>query len=299
MGFWRKAVLGTIAIRALGPVAAPRFRAPQEHPWRQPGLTVFVGDSEYLVREAGPTDGDPVILMHGLAGSSLAEWYRIAPKLAEKKRVVLIDHRGHGLSVLNRGRYEVGDAADDIAGVLDQLGISKAAVVGYSLGGTIAQAFAYRYRGRVSKLILIGTFAHHPEPMRTARALGALLVRGFERLTGVGTSDVRAGYLLATGAVDREHGRWLWEETHRRDVDSGAQATLAMLRFDSRSWIGGVEVDSLVIIPTKDQLVPPAWQYQLASLLWNPEVVELKDARHEVPWVHAERLTEEIARFLD
>lgn len=299
MGFWKKALAATIVIRALGPVVAPRFRSPQEHPWRQTGHTIFVGDNEYLVREAGPENGDPVVLIHGLAGSSLAEWYRIAPKLAEKRRVILIDHRGHGLSPLMRGRYEVGDAADDVAGVLDQVGISKAAVVGYSLGGTIAQALAYRYPGRVSRLVLIGTFAHHPQPMRSLRSVGAVLLRGFERFTGIGTSDVRAGYLLATGAVDKEHGRWLWEETHRRDTDSGAQATLAMLRFDSRSWIGGVEVDSLVIIPTKDQLVPAAWQYQLASLLWNPEVVELRDARHEAPWVYAERLTAEIERFLD
>ncbi len=298
MGFWKKALVGTVVARALSPVVAPRFRPPQTHPWRQQGRTVFVGDNEYLVREAGPENGDPVVLIHGLAGSSLAEWYRIAPKLAEKRRVILIDHRGHGLSPLVRGRYEVGEAADDIAGVLDQLGVATAAVVGYSLGGTIAQALAYRYPGRVSKLVLIGTFAHHPQPMRCLRAIGAVIVRGFERLTGIGTSDVRAGYLLATGAVEKEHGRWLWEETHRRDVDSGAQATLAMLRFDSRSWIGGIEVDSLVIIPTKDQLVPASWQYELASLLWNAEIVELRDAHHEAPWVHAERLTSEIDRFL-
>lgn len=298
MSFWKRAGLGILALRAIGPVLTPSFRGGQEHPWRQPGRTVFVGDREYLVREAGPPDGPPIVLIHGLAGSSLAEWYQIAPKLAATHRVVLIDHRGHGLSALNRGRYEVADAADDVAGVLDQLGIGQAAVVGYSLGGTIAQSLAHRYRGRVDKLILVGTFARHPEPMRSLRVIGAVLVRAIERLTGVGTADVRALYLLGTGAVQPEHGRWLWEETHRRDVDSGAQATLAMLRFDSTPWIRGVEAETLVIIPTRDQLVPASWQYELASLLPSARVVELGGARHEVPWIHADRLTDAIEGFL-
>lgn len=298
MGFWKKAALGIVALRAIGPVITPSFRGSQQHPWRQPGRTVFVGDREYFVREAGPQDGSPVVLIHGLAGSSLAEWYQIAPKLAATHRVVLIDHRGHGLSALNRGRYEVADAADDVAGVLDQLGIGQTAVVGYSLGGTIAQSFAYRNRGRVAKLVLIGTFSRHPEPMRSLRAIGAVLVRAIERLTGVGTADVRAIYLLGTGAVEARYGRWLWEETHRRDIDSGAQATLAMLRFDSTPWIGGVEADALVIIPTRDQLVPASWQYKLASMLDSARVIELAGARHEVPWLHADRLTAEIEGFL-
>jgi len=259
---------------------------------------VFVGDNEYLVREAGPGDAQPLVLIHGLAGSSLAEWYQMAPKLAERHRVILIDHRGHGLSALTRGRYEIEDAADDVAGVMDQIGVEKAAVVGYSLGGTIAQSFAHRYPGRVSKLVLMGTFSYHPAPMRTLRVVGAMLLRGFERLTGIGTSDARSMYLLATGAVERRHGRWLWEETHRRDVDAGAQATLAMLRFDSRAWIGSIGVDTMVIIPTRDQLVPARWQYELASMIEGVVVTELAGAHHETPWVYADRLTREIEAFL-
>jgi pimeloyl-ACP methyl ester carboxylesterase len=295
---WTKWLAGVLVVRALAPVVTPRFRQPQTHPWRQPGRTVFVADREFLVREAGPVDGPPVVLIHGLAGSSLGEWYQVAPALAETHRVILIDHRSHGLSALSRGRYEISEVADDIAGVLDQLGVARAHMVGYSLGSAIAQAFAHSFPGRVDRLILVGAFAHHPEPLRTLRASGSVLLRGLERILGIGTSDVRASYLLATGAVKAEHGRWLWEETHRRDVDAGAQATLAMVRFDSRDWVGKLEIETLVVIPTRDQLVPVDWQYELASLLKFPTVVELVGARHEVPWVHPERLTEEIERFI-
>ncbi len=296
---WKNWLVAALVVRALSPVVTPRFRQPQTHPWRQPGRTVFVADREFLVREAGPLDGPPIALIHGLAGSSLGEFYQLAPFLAEQHRVILIDHRSHGLSALSRGRYEISEVADDVAGVLDQLGVTRVHMVGYSLGATIAQAFAHSYPGRVDKLVLVGAFAHHPQPLRTLRATGSILLRGLERIFGIGTSDVRAGYLLAAGAVKAEHGRWLWEETHRRDVDAGAQATLAMLRFDSRDWLGKLEVETLVVIPTRDQLVPVAWQYELASLLKFPTVVELVGAYHEVPWVHPERLADEIDRFIN
>ena len=135
-----------------------------EHPLRVPGRTVFVGDDEFLVREMGADEGVPILLIHGLAGSSLTEWYQVAPKLAVDRRVILIDHRGHGLSAPGDRRFEVEDDLDDIAGVLDNLGVAEVDLVGYSMGGIIAQAFAQRHPGRVRKLVLIAgirlTFGH-------------------------------------------------------------------------------------------------------------------------------------------
>jgi pimeloyl-ACP methyl ester carboxylesterase len=294
----RRLIVAFLIWRAFAPVISPRFRPPQEHPWRSPGRTVFVGDQEFLVREAGPEGARTILLIHGLSGSSLAEWYRIGPALAEKYRVIMIDYRSHGLAPLARDRFEVDDLADDIAGALDQIGVGKVSVVGYSMGGTIAQALAHRHPGRTDHLILMATFTHHPEPDRTLRAIGAVLARAWERLTGLGTPEVRSAYLRWSGAVEERHARWLWEETHRRDADAGAQATLALLRFDSRPWVGSLEADTLIIIPTKDQLVPPAWQYELVGAVGDAKVVELVGVRHEAPWTHAERVVEEISAFV-
>ncbi|HEY7468175.1 MAG TPA: alpha/beta hydrolase [Acidimicrobiia bacterium] len=298
MRWLRRLAAGILLWRAFAPVISPRFPPPQEHPWRSPGRTVFVGDQEFLVRELGPDGSTPVLLIHGLAGSSLAEWYRIGPALSEKYRVIMVDYRSHGLAPLARDRFDIDDLADDMAGVLDQLGLDGVSVVGYSMGGTVAQALAHRHPGRVKRLVLLATMSHHPQPIRALRAIGAILARGWERLTGLGTPEVRAFYLLQTGAVEERHARWLWEETHRRDVDAGAQATLALLRFDSRPWIGGLEAETLVIIPTRDQLVPPAWQYQLVGAIGDARVVELVGARHEAPWTHPDRVVEEISAFI-
>lgn len=294
---WIKAGLAAFfASRLFGPVLMPEFRPGQVHPWRIPGRTVYVGDMEFLVREAGPVDGPPIVLIHGLAGSSLAEWYRVGRLLAEEHRVILIDHRSHGLSPQSRGRFEVSDVADELAAILDVLDPGPVTVVGYSMGGSIAQSLAHRHPGRVQSLVLVATFSHHPPLLRFTRVVGLLITRAWERLTGAGTPEVRSLYLLATKAVEPRHGRWLWEETHRRDPDAGAQAAFAMLRFDSRDWIGRLGVPTTVVIPARDQLVPPAWQYGLAADIGDAEVVEVANGRHELPWTHPDLVAEVIAK---
>jgi pimeloyl-ACP methyl ester carboxylesterase len=285
-----------VAWRILGPRVGPGFSAGQEHPMRVPARTVFVGDREFLVRQMG--SGPDLVLIHGLNGSSLAEWYKMAPRLADRFRVTLVDHRNHGLSAGTAGRFDVEDVADDVAAVLARVGIESADLVGYSMGGTIAQAIAHRHPGVVRRLVLVATMAVHPTTYRVARQVFAMLTRGWERLTGIGTPEVRAGYLVLTGAVERRHARWVWEENQRRDPEMGAAAALALLRFDSTPWIGKVTAPTLVVIPTRDQLVPTAWQYRLAGLLPKGEVAEVEGARHEVPWTHPDLLAERIEAFL-
>lgn len=295
----RWGLIAGVLWRLFGPRLQPEFRPPQEHPLRLPGRTVFVGDDEYLVREMGPQAGTPILLIHGLAGSSLTEWYQVAPKLAVERRVIMVDQRSHGLSTRADQRFEIEDMADELAGALDELGVDSVDVVGYSMGGAVAQALAKRHPGRVRRLVLLAAFATHPNRDKWLRRIGAFLTRGWERVVGVGTPEVRSGYLIARGAVEPRHARWVWRETQRRDVESGAQATFALLRFDSRPWIGRLGVDTLVIVPTRDFLVPPTWQYELASLIPGVKLVEVKGAGHELVWTHSNRVVDELRGFLD
>ena len=284
--------------RLFGPLIQPGFKPPQEHPLRVPGRTVFLGDDEYLVREMGPTDGVPVLLVHGLAGASLTEWYQVVPKLAVERRIIMVDHRGHGLSARADLRFDVADDADDLAGVLDALDVDQVDVVGYSMGGVIAQALALRHPGRVRKMVLLATFATHSTGYRWLRWIGAVAARGWERVTGFGTPEVRSGYLIARGAVKPEHARWVWRESMRRDVESGAQATFALLRFDSRDWVGRLDVEAMVVVPTGDFLVPPKWQYELASSIPGVSLVEIEGAGHELVWTHADQVGDVLRGFL-
>ena len=297
MKLLRRFLFAVASWRLIGPPLRPRFRAEQEHPFRIPAITVFAGDREFAVREVGPRDAPVLVMIHGLAGSSLAEWYKVAPLLAEELRVVMIDHRSHGFSHLDRGRFDISDDADDIGQVMKQLGIRQAVLVGYSMGGTVAQELAHRHPQLVAGMVLVATMSHHPSTWKLARVLGTVLTRGWERLTGTGTPEVRTLYLLAVGAVEQRHATWLWDETHRRDPEAGAAASLALLRFDSRPWLHTLTTPALVVIPTRDQLVPVRWQHELAGRLPNAEIVEVEGGLHELPWSHPELLASAIGKF--
>lgn len=298
MKWLRRGLVVALAWRLFGPVLPPRWRKPQEHPWRVPARTLFVGDREFAIREAGPLSGSPVVLVHGLAGSSMAEWYKVAPILAEEHRLIMVDHRSHGLTVADRGRFEIADEADDLADILRQLDVRPVTLVGYSMGGAIVQAATFRHPELVAHMVLVATMSHHPRWWKQARMAGTLIARAWERLTGTGTPEVRTGYLLAVGAVAPEHGRWLWEETHRRDPDAGAEASLALLRFDSRPWLDRISVPTLVVIPTRDQLVPVEWQNDLANRIRGAETFQIEGGHHEIPWTHADQLGRRIVDFL-
>ena len=297
-GLMKWSFLISVAWRVFGPLLTPRFPRGQEHPWQIPASTVFVGNHEFLVRQVGDPDRPDVVLIHGLGGASLTEWYEVGPRLLDHFRLTIVENRSHGLSPRFTSSYEVTDVADDVAAVMEQVGLAKAHVVGYSMGGTVAQALAYRHPNLVDRLVLIATFAFHPPLWRWARVAGAVITRAWERLTGTGTPEVRTGYLLATGAVKPQHAQFMWEETHRRDPDAGAAASMALFRFDSRAWVQDIRRPTLVMIPSRDQLVPVAWQHDLASRIDGSTVYMLEGAHHEVVWTHPEQIADTLIDFL-
>jgi len=107
------------------------------------------------LRDTGPRDAPALILLHGF-GASLDTWQPWAHALSAKYRVIRIDLPGFGLT----GPDPTGDYSDErtlavLAGLMDQLGLPRAALIGNSLGGRFAWEFAARYPQRVDKLVLI------------------------------------------------------------------------------------------------------------------------------------------------
>ena len=297
--FWKPVLVTAALWRLFGPETGPRFAPNQEHPLPIPGRTVFVGDREFFLREAGPPDGPSLVLIHGLGNDSLENWYELIKRLQPRYRIVAVDIRNHGKSDKPRERFEIGRMADEVAGMLTAAGLERAAVVGFSMGGMIAQELAHRHPHRVEQMVLMGTASHHAPGWRPLRWLGFVLGRAFERLTGKALSLFTYRYMMLTGAVPARYGRWFRETTLDRDADLYYEAAFAVINFDSREWIGRVNTPALVIISVRDQLVPVAWQYDLAARLRNAEVLELIDGRHEHPWTHADQIAGAIEEFVD
>jgi len=100
--------------------------------------------------------GAPLILISGLGYSSW-QWHKMVPFLAEHFKVITFDNRGAGQSDRPAGPYTAQMLAADTVGLLNELGIEKAVVMGHSMGGFVAQAIALDFPQAVEKLILCST----------------------------------------------------------------------------------------------------------------------------------------------
>ena len=107
---------------------------------------------------SGP-EGQPIVLIHGF-GASSQWWDEILPLLNERHRVIRIDLIGHGGSQKPRSGYEVSAQSTAIAEALSEKGITRATVVGHSLGGLVATSLAESASEIVDRLVLIGTPAN-------------------------------------------------------------------------------------------------------------------------------------------
>ena len=116
--------------------------------------------------------GEAVLLIHGMAGSSVT-WRDVIPQLAKRHRVVAPDLLGHGASAKPRGDYSLGAFAVWLRDFLDEVGITRATIVGQSLGGGVAMQFLYQHPDYCQRLVLISSGGLGPDVGWVLRLLSA------------------------------------------------------------------------------------------------------------------------------
>lgn len=115
-------------------------------------------------RELGSSTTPPLVLLHGRTANH-NDWNGVVRPLAERFHVYAVSMRGHGDSAWP-GHYAFQEMADDIAGLLDLMGVEQAAVVGHSLGGVVAYFLAATHPSRVGRLVLEDPPPPLPHPHR-------------------------------------------------------------------------------------------------------------------------------------
>ena len=241
----------------------------------------------------GP-EGAPVVAFSNSLGTTMAMWDAQVAALKGGVRCLRYDTRGHGASPATTPGFEVDDLADDLAGLLDGLGISHAHIVGLSLGGMTGQALALRRPGLVDRLVLVATSSHVP-PASLWQERAALV-----RKSGMAA--------IADGVVQR----WFTPPMQSSD---GARATLrglledvspegyagcceAISRMDLRNRIGAIAATTLVISGADDPATPPAMGQEIAALVPGSDFVVIPEAAHMIAVERPEALTARIAEFL-
>src|SRR6267143_2764672 len=120
--------------------------------------------------------GRPLVVLNGFAATS-ADWDpSFIDRLASSNELILLDNRGIGRSIDNGQPFDIAKLADDAARVIEMLGIERVDVLGWSMGGFIAQTLAVQQPGRINKLILLSTDPGGSDADRTSAAVWSQLI---------------------------------------------------------------------------------------------------------------------------
>ena len=258
---------------------------PPVPPRLPPGRVVDLpGRGEVFVREsAGPAAAPAVLLLHGWTASADLNFFPVYDCLAEAYHVVALDARGHGRGMRSAEPFSLEDCADDAAALLEQIGAERVIVVGYSMGGPVGMLLARRHPGRVKALVMQATALQWREAAYERMAWRLLSVMELGLRLGTTTGIVERLLRLTTeGQPGIEAVRpWLAAEFRRGLAPEIADAGRALSRYDARPWAAQLGLPAAMLVTTRDRLVRPAKQRELAAAL-NAHVTEI-DADHDLP----------------
>lgn len=242
-------------------------------------MRVTVDDALIDVETAG--DGSAILLLHGFP-LSREIWDAQAAELQKTARVIRPDLRGMGRSSSSDGPYLMEALAGDVAAVLDAMRVERVTLIGHSLGGYVAMAFARMYAERVERIVLVCSRLAADAPA-TAREREAL-ADSCERENSM--EPVLRAYLPRLLAPET------WSRRSeiaarvagiiRRNDPLGAAAMLRGMaqRSPSEDIAGDLEMPVLVIGGSRDAIVPPAEIASIATLFPRGETAQLEHSGH-------------------
>lgn len=221
--------------------------------------------------------GPAVLLVHAFPMRG-AMWQPQLAALADHYRVIVPDLRGFGQSDAPAGPYTMETLADDLAGLLDRLGIARAVLVGLSMGGYIAFAFARRHSARLHGLVFADTRAGTDTPEgKAARETNAQLVESSGMLP-LADKMLPSWFAAATAPELRDAVRSLFLDNRAQGVAAALRGMA--LRADASELLPQIKVPTLFIVGTEDALTPPSEARAMHNALPGSRLVEISAAGH-------------------
>jgi pimeloyl-ACP methyl ester carboxylesterase len=185
--------------------------------------------------------GEPLILLHGgIAGGEI--FAEIAPRLAQRRRVIVPDFQGHGRTAEIERPLRAEHLADDIAALIAHLGLARADVMGYSLGGEVTWRLAIQHPDAVRKLVVIAT------PSRRAGSFPEVVAAfdAFSAEMAPAMQQSPPGQHYAKVAPRPEDWRLHIERT----------ADMLKVDYDWTEEIGRIEAPAMLVFADADSVLP-------------------------------------------
>ncbi|NMN05014.1 MULTISPECIES: alpha/beta hydrolase [unclassified Novosphingobium] len=268
-----------------------------------PNRFVTMGKIRFAYRELGPRGGTPLVLLNHW-GAVLDNFDpRIVDGLATGRHVIALDYRGIGLSG-GSAPVTIGEMTRDVQAVISALGFTKVDLLGFSLGGFVAQDLVLRAPGLVRKLILTGTGPAGGTGIDRVGAISWPLI-----LKGMLTARDPKTYLFFTGTTrGRRAARDFLARLNERKADRDKGPTpRAFLRQLAaiKAWgrqspqdLARIAIPVLVANGDNDIMVPTANSLDLARRIPNAELVIYPDAGHGGIFQYHDEFVSKAAAFL-
>ncbi len=242
---------------------------------------------------------ETVVLINGV-GDDLEAWeYQIGPLLDSGFQVLRFDNRGVGASSHPPGPYSSELMADDLKAIIDNVGIGPFHLVGVSMGGTIAQAFALRHPENLRSLVLANTFAS-PGPY-TRRILSSW----GEIASGAGMPVLMrqiAPWIFSRHFFEREPEKLAdfiaAMETTKQSVAAFVAQLGALVDHDTSGRLIEIVQPALVLAAREDILIPPAQSQRLARGLPNAQWASIPGG-HGAMWETADEFNAALIAFFN
>lgn len=257
--------------------------------------------------------GYPVILIHGF-GVTKEEWIGQFIPLSEHFKVIRFDNRGSGKSDHTNEPYTMKLFADDLKAFMESLEIEQAHIVGWSVGGMIAQEFISNYPEKVNKLVLINTLPYWPGE---EIALEMYKNSKIDALKATKEDPVKAFYDTATPGFSRKfkkllmekpkekiHGLFSAEDLIEKDkrnpqtIQDIENYTHALGSHNVLERLPNIKNETLILCGTHDRSTPQSMNELIHEKIPNSKLVIIEKAGHNSPIERAPEINQYIIDFL-
>lgn len=227
-------------------------------------------------RLEGDAEAPVLVLSHSL-GTRLEVWDPQLPDLTSRFRVLLYDHPGHGRSPLPPTGATLGDLADELVGLLDDLRLERASFCGSSLGGMVGMTFATRAPERLDRLVLACSGARMGSPAGWAERAATVRSRG---MGAIAEAMLERWFTPAFHAADPESVERCRRMLLETSAEGYARCCEAIARFDLREELHTITAPTLVIAGADDPTMAPEDVELLGERIGDARVVVLPGGAH-------------------